>query len=176
MAPRSRVSASAEDLNSIMNENVTYEHRIVYDSFPKVLIESAPGIQLFNIQRAKTDADGTYVDNGDLRDLDDQQYTDDGYIVPMNPVVENRIITLTAFVDEQHVTTGVGSLELPSGVRITVDHYTVNVEGADDDTEVSVVDMKGRTVIQTTQKTFQLNERGLYLIKVGKETLKALVR
>lgn len=171
-----RIKSETENLADLMEENITYEHRVVYDSFPKLIVESAPGITLEEIKRAKTYADGEVIEGAELAPIDEEQQHDGDFLVPLNPIVENRIVTLNSSVDMQRVTTGVDSIELSSGIKISVNGYTVTIEGADDNAAVKVVDMNGRVVYATTDKTFEIKDKGLYIITVADEAVKAYVR
>ena len=170
------LSTNEVELADMMDLNATYEHRVVYDSFPKLRINDVPGVKLEAIQRAKTTADGEYVENGELADIDEKVQIDGDYLVPINPVVENRIITLSTQVNLQRTTTGVDSIELGDGIHVSVSGYVVTITGADDEALVTVVDMNGRTVHESTEKIFTLASKGAYIVTVDNKAFKALVR
>lgn len=177
----------------LKNENLTYQHRVVYSSFPKVHVEPIGGIEIEEIDRAKVDENDQYVQAADgstkeneFTPLQDEQLVgkdveteDQGYIVPMNPVVENRVIAIytTLSTDNDNSgTTGVGNVVGSSKVKVRVNGYNLTVEGADDASVVRVVDMNGRTVYESTTKSFRITDRGVYIVTVEDAAFKALVK
>ena len=166
-----------------IEHNVTYEHRVVFNSYPQFVFEGARGINIETIQRAKTDAEGEVVEEGELRDLEEGQRLDsddnispDGdHVIPLNPVQENRIITLPLSISGNYQTTGVQTVEVSSTIKVTVDRHTLTIQGAQDDAVVTVTDMNGRTVMSTTDKTNTLHENGVYIVTVEDVAFKAMV-
>ena len=179
-------------VTDVKTANSTYQHLVVYNSYPKLLVEPVAGITISQVDRAKVDVDQNFTDDGAWKTLEDEtgenpqllEIQDDQtttnknakFIVPLNPVVEDRVIVLTNAMAEKYVTTDVETVEVGNNISVTVNRFTITINGADDKDVVTVTNMNGQTVYTGLSKTLTMKSQGVYIITVGDTAFKALVR
>lgn len=176
----------------VKTDNATYQHRVVYNSYPKLLVEPVAGITITQVDRAKVDVDENFTDDGAWKSLDDETGKNpqllDGqdavtttseeakFIVPLNPVVEDRVLVLSNEKLTTYTTTDVETVEVGNNISVTVNRFTITINGADDKDVVTVTNMNGQTVYTGLSKTLTMKSQGVYIITVGDTAFKALVR
>lgn len=166
------------EVDELKDSHATYQHRVVYNSYPKLQLESVSGIEIETIQRAKIDVENNYTDDGSLQPIDEENQLlqeDSGtYVVPKNPVVEDRVLVVSQYLTTQN-TTSVKEIEVSDNIKVRVVGYNVTIEGADPAAIVTATNMNGQTVYEAADKTFTLDTPGVYLIHVDDVTFKAMV-
>ena len=183
-----------ETVKQVTAENATYQHRVVYNSYPKLLVEPVAGITITQVDRAKDNVTNETVGTADWTKLEDSEDSDNQqilngqdalttenadamFIVPLNPVVEDRVIALINETDtENYTTTDVETVEVGNNISVTVNRFTITINGADDKDVVTVTNMNGQTVYTGLSKTLTMKSQGVYIITVGDTAFKALVR
>ena len=174
-------NGEAHDIDKLKRENSTYEHRVVYDSYPKLQVNPANTIEIEVIERAKIDENNNYVDNGELQELDEAQYNSsnlqgyEGAVVPLNPVQENRVVVVSIAPLAFDGTTGVKETQINSNISVTTASHLLTITGAAEDSVVRVVNLQGQTVYQGIEKSIEL-DNGIYIISVEDVVFKAIVR
>ena len=172
------------DINDLKKQNTTYEHRVVYNSFPKLQIEAPTGIEIQTIQRAKVDEDNKYTDEegSGFKDIEDTQYVEGlesggNYIVPNTPVQESRVIQLSSAITD-NVPTEVEDevIQLTPEIKVVVNGLTISIEGAQPESVVTVTNTNGQVVYNAKGKTFTMTTKGVYIVRVEDVTFKALVK
>lgn len=175
----------ATEVEQLKEDNATYEHLVVYESFPKLMLEPASGITISDIQRAKIDQNNNYTADGALADIDkEEQLQTDGlvedaqYIVPINPVKENRVITFSGTTNDDQLTTEVEDevIQLTPEIKVVVNGLTISIEGAQPESVVTVTNTNGQVVYNAKGKTFTMTTKGVYIVRVEDVTFKALVK
>lgn len=175
----------ATEVAQLKEDNATYEHLVVYNSYPKLMLEPASGITISDIQRAKIDQDNNYTADGALADIDkEEQLQNDGlvenaqYIVPINPVQENRVITFSGISNDDQLTTEVVDevIQLTPEIKVVVNGLTISIEGAQPESVVTVTNTNGQVVYNAKGKTFTMTTKGVYIVRVEDVTFKALVK
>lgn len=175
----------ATEVAQLKEDNATYEHLVVYNSYPKLMLEPASGITISDIQRAKIDQNNNYTADGALADIDkEEQLQNDGlvenaqYIVPINPVQENRVITFSGISNDDQLTTEVEDevIQLTPEIKVVVNGLTISIEGAQPESVVTVTNTNGQVVYNAKGKTFTMTTKGVYIVRVEDVTFKALVK
>lgn len=176
----------------VKTANSTYQHLVVYNSYPKLLVEPVAGITISQVDRAKVDVDENFTDDGAWKTLEDEkgenpqlldgqealttENKDAKFIVPLNPVVEDRVLVLSNEKLTTYTTTDVETVEVGNNISVTVNRFTITINGADDKDVVTVNNMNGQTVYTGLSKTLTMKSQGVYIITVGDTAFKALVR
>lgn len=190
-APKEEVRAKAVAASDQPNL-ATYEHLVVYNSYPQVKIESANGYEIGKIYHDDAEADGNW-NYSDVKtddkvvtkaDEDDDDVSNDYTALALNePVTNNRVVLLTVsynsnpddYKDIEGTPTGVQDVQVSAKIRVKVAGNVVTVIGAEDSDVVTVSNLKGQTVSRSTDKTVVL-DRGIFVINVADASLKIIVR
>lgn len=169
---------ASSDMSGVKNDNSTYTHRVVYNSYPKLQVNPAPSIEIDVIERAKVDVDDNYVDGTTLEEVAEEQLSStegyEGAVVPLNPIIENRYVVVSVAL-EDNSTTGVNQIEVNDRISVTTFEHLLTINGAAEDSVVRIVNIKGQTVYQGVGKSIELS-KGVYIIAVEDVILKAIVR
>lgn len=190
-APKApRALGAEEDVESSDNgtakvtELATYEHRVVYNSYPQVKVEAAAGYEIGEMRHDKAEDDRSWnydqVKNEDEYLVDPKNDMDDEVTIALSePIVQNRVILLTimptADTDGPSIGTGIQDVQVSAKIRVQVSGNVVTVIGAEDSDVVTVTNIKGQTVSRSTDKTVVL-DRGIFVINVADASLKIVVR
>ena len=165
----------AHDVDEAISNHSSYSHRVIINSFPKLQIDAVPSIEIQTIERAKVDADNNYTEDGaQFHPLDDTQFTDDGRVVPLNPVSENRVVLVDLHMDE-NVWTSLDKVEVGGNITVSTSSRTLVIHGAADNSLVYISTLDGRTAYKGFAKTVEL-EPGVYVVSVEDAAFKAIVR
>lgn len=183
---------STSDKEDETNDYVTYEHRVVYNSLPKLNISTSDAITVTAIQRGSFDEDGASTNevNENLTDIETNQYIDDNgnvvnnlnkdaNIVPIDPIQDDRVVKISADVapiNYQGDLSGATDVEITDQITVAVKGNTVTVLGADADDIVKVYDTNGQLVYSSTTKSFQIFKSGVYIATVADAAFKIAVR
>lgn len=171
---------SGSDYDGLTTDYATYQHLVVHNSFPRFQIEGLLGVEIELIERAKVDEDGSYTNDGELSELEEQQYvgetTQEGsdYIVPINPVVENRVIKLSTLLTSEQDNITTSSIELDNSLRIYVYNLTVFIDGFND--IIKVYNLLGQLINETTSNIIILPEPGIYILDLKGTKIKVSVK
>lgn len=187
LRPRAAKIANMDDIdNPEVVEMATYEHRVVYNSFPQVKVEAARGYTLIDLAHGDAEDDRTWsddkLDTPTTEEQEDYLGNDNVYALTVtDPVINNRVIVVLVSADlddeeYQHQTTGVKSVQVSDNVKLLMNGRKLTLEGASDNDVVTVANVNGHIVHNSTEKTFTLPERGVYVIKVGDTTFKVVVK
>lgn len=179
-------AASADPYTEATTSSSSYQHRAIYNSYPKYGVIAPQGITIEAIEKSHFDENGEYTNgyNGFIDLEDDQRVGSDtntesnDYVVPLNAITENRVIKLTSALDEEQrdVTTSVNTVEISDKISVTTRGLELTINGADDESTVNVYDTQGVLLKSTADKTFTLPTAGVYLIMVEDKAFKALVK
>lgn len=172
--------------DDVVTASSSYQHRAIYNSYPKFGLTAPAGITIETITKGHFNEDGDYTnDYKDMETVLDEAQRGNGeevgadeYIVPMNAITENRVISLSGVLDTYvpGFTTSVKTVDIDGRISVTTQGLTLTVNGADDDATVTVYDTKGTLLKETVNKTVRLPYAGVYIIAVDGVTFKALVR
>lgn len=176
------------DYDALTSDLASYQHRTIYNSYPKVEVNTPTGVKISAYEKAGVDNDGKYIGNttddttAGLTEIDSSQLVGQGteasgnYIVPMSSVTENRVIKLSmAQTTNNPNLVSVADTDVAGGIRISTFGRTMHIDGAADTDRVDVYDLEGRLVKSTFDKTFGFESAGIYVVKVGDTTFKANV-
>ena len=72
--------------------------------------------------------------------------------------------------------TGVDGAEAASGVSLVVDGSTVTILGAEPDAVAAIFDPAGMTVYRGLERTVTIGTPGVYLLTVGNDTFKFVIK
>ena len=163
------------DLDHLISDYASYQHILAFNSYPKFQIIPAEGITIEAIDKGKLDEGYMFTES--LTGLKDEQYVtedDAEFVVPLNPIVENRVIKLTTSLPYTGTVSGTTEI-ITSDLSIRVVFDSIVIEGADDADLVRIYDINGRTVLQTTDKTIQFSTPGVYVVTVNDTAFKVRV-
>lgn len=173
---------SQTTLKDITANYVTYEHIVAYNSLPKLDIEPVKTedvieLELSNIPKGIDEV--KTVDASSLKDLleeiQEKQYSEDGKVVPIDPISNNRVIHVTMNIQKETPTSVDAVLE-NTNIRIKTNGTTISIEGADPDEEFTIFNVDGQVIYSGTNKTVEMPGRGIYAGKIGDKAFKITVR
>lgn len=145
-------------------EGILYTHHVLYNSKPKLSLAPGKGIKIAGITH-----DGVNVP--------DEMIDASGNYTPEKQIKENSVINLVIEQDpEGGSSAGSGSIMSDADVRIYVDGHSVRIVGADPGTVISLFDLNGKMLLNNTDTTVNVNDEGVYLLKVGARTYKILIK
>lgn len=189
-APKHRATLADPDpdnIESLIKPMSSYEHRVIYNSLPRFNFDTTTRVEIQAMSRGEADENKNLQpdDNGDFMteiktDADvEQRLTDDTdheySVVPIEPITNNRVIQVT-ITDNGTLTSVETVTEITKEISVRVNGHTVTVVGAEDDDVVNVHNAKGQLVYSSRVKTFDINERGVYVATVGDGAFKILVK
>lgn len=172
------------DYDGLIEDYASYQHRVVYNSYPKFQITAPQGITIIELNKGKFDEDYNFTEeyqDGTLQEIkDDQKVTetteDNGnYVVPLNPITENRVIKITTYITPEGSLSGVNEVTLSHNITIKTFARTIMIEGAEDTDLVMVYNYKGQMLKQTTDKTIEFGDNGIYIVTVGDVAFKVMI-
>ncbi|MCH5246374.1 MAG: leucine-rich repeat domain-containing protein [Muribaculaceae bacterium] len=167
---------SVEDLSDAY---ATYEHRVVYNSLPKVQVQTPADIQIEEIARAEGDGNGAFSNltttGVTYADTDVLDPSSERHVVPVDPITTDRVIAVytTTAVSE---TVGVKEVELSTGVTVVTDGRVIEIRGAAEDSEVTIVNLNGVVIYRGTQKVIPVPAQGVYIATVENSAFKLSVK
>lgn len=160
---------------SLTEEYATYEHIVAYNSLPKLQIESPTNIAIESLERGEMGEDKTV--RGDLENLlnplDEGQDQGD-YIVPIDPISNNRVIKVNyAYINETPT-----SIEttFDSDVKVITKGNIITVEGAAEDDVLIISNLDGQIIFESKNKIAEIPGKGIYVGKVGETSFKIIVK
>lgn len=180
-------SSESTAYDDAVTEYSSYQHRAIYNSYPKYGLQAATGITIETIEKAHFDEDGKYTNGySDFDNVKDDQLVGEGsdtsneggYIVPLNAITENRVIKLSSEInneDREEIVTSVKEVEISDRISVSTAGLQLTINGAEENAVVRVFDTKGNLLKKTTDKTMTLPYAGVYIIKVEDVAFKALV-
>lgn len=170
----------------------SYEHRVVYNSVPKVQVTTpSTNLNITKIERGEADKAGNLAkldstdgtDSKYLEDITDSKTSDnnlgEGYIVPIDPITNDRVLQIStnmSLTSEGGGLVGVTDVEVSDNITVHVQGNVMTIVGADDNDIVTIVDLNGRTVYRGTEKTVRLGQTGVYIATVADAAFKILAR
>lgn len=182
-------SGENQSFEDLVNNYATYEHRVVYNSLPKLNIQTPLSVTITKIERGEADKDYNLLDDytEGLEEITDSKnlIEENGlnYIVPLDPITNNRIIEIyTGSSDKEEeerpggVVSGVEDVEITAEITVKVSGNSVTVNGAPDDEVITVYNDKGQTVYKSSTKTFMIYRPGVYVATVADGAFKILVK
>ena len=179
-------SQVSSNYDEVVNSSSSYQHRAIYNSYPKFGLTAPLGITIETIEKAHYNEDGIYTDDYTGREeVEDDQLVgegsdtsnDGGYIVPLNAITENRVIKLSSSLDDdmREVPTTIGTVELSDKISVTTNGLSLTVNGAEENAIIRIYDPQGVMLKKTTDKTVTLPYAGVYIVTVEDIAFKAFV-
>ena len=177
--------STSADYDDVVSSSSSYQHRAIYNSYPKFGLTAPAGITIETIEKGHFDEDGGYTNGYDhLVGVEDDQLVGEGsdtsnnggYIVPLNAITENRVIKLSSGTAENYQTTGVQTVKIDDTISVTTNGLMLTINGADENAVVRVYDTKGILLKETTEKSILLPNAGIYVLTVEGVSFKAMVR
>ena len=170
------------DYAGLTDKYVTYQHTVVPNLFPRFQIEPLLGVKVDIISRAKVDENGKFTEDGDIAPISEEQQVgeldekESGYVVPINPIVENRVIQVTTMLtnDQDQTATGIASVQLNRNLKVTAKGLFVYIEG--EFNNAVVYNVSGMVIKESKEGTIGLPEPGIYIIKIDDNVLKITVK
>lgn len=176
-------TTTTSNKDSATDEYVTYEHRVVYNSLPKMNVETSEYLTNITIQRGEFDESGNALitnDENGMTELDKAvQFIDNSYIVPVDPITNSRVLLFDAEPDTTNDggnVSGVDPVEVSDSISVAVSGNTVSVIGAEPADVVKVYDINGQLVYNSVIKDFQIFKSGVYVATVADAVFKITVR
>lgn len=176
---------SSSDYEGVISQNASYQHTVVYNSYPKVELLEPAGVHFEVLQKGHFDENGTWTnDYSQLEEVDEDTQrvgpgaeTEGNYVVPNTSITENRVLKINTSIDEHTLgTTTVANIEVNNRISLSANGRTITINGADDSDVVKIYDLKGVLLYNTTDKTITLSAPGVYIINIDGENIKAQVR
>lgn len=176
---------SSSDYEGVISQNASYQHTVVYNSYPKVELLEPAGVHFEVLQKGHFDENGTWTnDYSQLEEVDEDTQrvgpgaeTEGNYVVPNTSITENRVLKINTSIDEYTLgTTIVANIEVNNRISLSANGRTITINGADDSDVVKIYDLKGVLLYNTTDKTITLSAPGVYIINIDGENIKAQVR
>lgn len=178
---------NSSDYDKEIVSSASYQHRTIYNSYPKLEIVAPEGITIEKYEKGHYDEDGNYTKDYEegLKDLDSNQQVGQGseengnYVVPVSSVTENRLIKLSLVANPtatEQTPTGITETKVSDEVTIRTLGRVMYIDGADENANVNIYALNGRLVMSTTDKTIEFNAPGIYIVKVDDTVFKASVR
>lgn len=109
--------------------------------------------------------------------LNGEEITDaeDLSTITLKKLEENALLNVV-FEEIENTTTGIENYDIDeTEIRLSVNRNTVNLIGIDDATMINVYDLKGVLIKTTSDPSFELADKGIYIIKVGTRTYKVMI-
>lgn len=187
------MSANAPTLNyeAETRDYASYQHLVVYNSYPKVEIISPEGIEFTRYEKGHFDENGFGINDeneGDdfthqLVDISDAQFVGEGddiysndYLVPVSSVTENRLVKVSSEIRGNATTTSISSIDIDDNISIRAQGRTITIVGAPQGESVKIYDINGELRYDTTDTTIRIASPGVYIITIAGHTVKAAVR
>lgn len=177
--------STSADYDDVVSSSSSYQHRAIYNSYPKFGLTAPAGITIETIEKGHFDENGGYTNGYEgLVGVEDDQLVGEGsdtkpggYIVPLNAITENRVIKLSSGTDDENYhTTGVQTVKIDDTISVTTNGLMLTINGADENAVVRVYDTKGILLKETTEKSILLPNAGVYVLTVEGVSFKAMVR
>lgn len=175
---------NTSDLDELTEVDLSYQHIVVPNSYPKAKIDSAQDVTITYITKGHFDEDymwtNEYTDLVKIEEKDNQfvgETSNDGseYLVPINPLNENRAIKIYTLVEPYQAISGIED-DLISHITIKSFDKTIIIDGADAESIVKVYMVDGQLYRQTKSKTITFEQSGIYIILVNDMTFKVVVK
>ena len=176
---------NAAEAETLTQKYATYEHRVIYNSLPKVKVESAEGYEI-DVEAIKHIDLGSVEDKnvasdllgGELKNVVDEnaaaELVDDKYIVPVDPIQDNQVIEIPVAMYAAG-TVGVKEVEITSEITVNVIGKQITINGAAPEDVVLVYNTDGQLIYRSTTKSFEINAKGVYITKVGDAAFKIMI-
>lgn len=162
----------------LQQSNTTYSHAVVFDSYPKVQVNPTGQIKIESLERASLDPDknNDFDKDGltEVKNWDVKSESYPGAVLPDNPVKEDRLLVVNLAVP-YGISTDNTPIEIDQKVSVITIGRTLKILGADDESEVRIVNIQGQNVYHGVAKVIDL-EPGIYIITVEDAAFKAIVK